>query len=63
MAVKTVDSRDEGGGHKSFDFIVEVPKEGITNTNVFRKGVQIEKEIFGTESLAIAKATIGVIDS
>jgi hypothetical protein len=52
MAVKTLDSRDEGGGHKSFDFALEIPKEGIKDTEAFKLGIQIAQEISGTVNRA-----------
>ncbi|MEW6363124.1 MAG: hypothetical protein AB1714_00645 [Acidobacteriota bacterium] len=40
-----VDSRDDGGGHVSYDFTIEAPEETIEDSSLYKQGLDIGKDI------------------
>lgn len=49
MQITILNSRQDGEGHISSDFALETPEGEIEQTSVFQHGVQIEREILGSE--------------
>ena len=47
MALKILDPRSVAGGHKSFDFVFDLPVGEIKESEIFRQGVDLEKKVLG----------------